>query len=295
MTNARRGLAWAFFGALMSACFVLPWKQATGFGDPKFVTLVLLAAAAVFNTLANAVPALRTREEAGRALGPSVRLACVFAVLSLAGNWCSAEAVSRVSSALLSVLQRCEVLVVGLLSIALLKERPGRAFWGGAALAGVGLVLLQRPAAGSLAFDPLGVLFGLGSAASFGTMIVLSRKYIAQVRPVALNAMRLWLGVALWFVLERRVPTAAELPPGLVLNATLAAFFGPFLSRLGALFSARHIAASTTALASLTAPALTLLLAFALLGTLPTAQELVGGGILLAGIAIPLAAGSRRT
>jgi drug/metabolite transporter (DMT)-like permease len=294
------GVLWALFGAVMSACFVIPWKMATAYGEPALITLVLLVAAAVFNTAASFLPQLRVEHESERPLGPTLRLAMVFAALSLAGNWSSAEAVRHVSSALLSVLARCEVLVVGVLGIALLGERPGRAFWVGAAVAGAGLVLLQRPGAVAVAgavpagaFDPVGVLYGLGAAAAFGTMVVLTRRYVAQVRLVVLNALRLWLSVLMWFAVERRIPTAAELPPKLLLYATLAAFFGPFLSRLAVSFSARHVAASTTSVTSLSAPAITLLFSFLLLGTLPTSQELLGGAVLLAGVAIPLAASAR--
>lgn len=278
----------------MSACFLIPWKAATHHGDPTLATLVLLAVSAVLNTGATAVPQLRSGDEGERPLAPTLWLSVVFAILSLAGNWCSAEAVSRVSGPLLAVLQRCEVLVVGLLSAPLLRERVRAPFWVGTAVAGIGLTVLQRPAHGSPAFAPLGVAFGMGSAAAFGAMMVLTRKYTDVIRPVPLNATRLWLSVVLWFAVARRIPGAAELPAGLVVNAALAGFFGPFLSRLGALFSARHVPASTTALASLATPALTLLLGFAWLGTLPTAQEVLGGMILLAGVAIPLAALARR-
>jgi hypothetical protein len=102
-----------------------------------------------------------------------------------------------------------------------------------------------------------GALVGLGSAVCFGAMAVLTRKHIHAIRPVLLNALRLWFGVGLWFAIERRVP---ELSRSLVLYATLAALFGPFLSRLAVMASARHVQASTTALASLVTPALTLLL-----------------------------------
>lgn len=278
----------------MSACFLIPWKAATHYGDPTHVTLVLLAVSAVLNTGAIAVPQLRSGDEGERPLAPTLWLSIVFAVLSLVGNWCSAEAVSRVSGPLLAVLQRCEVLVVGLLSAPLLRERVRAPFWVGTAIAGIGLVVLQRPAHGSPAFAPLGVAFGMGSAASFGAMMVLTRKYTDVIRPVPLNAVRLWLSVLLWFAVAQRIPGRAEFPAGLLVNAALAGFFGPFLSRLGALFSARHVPASTTALASLATPALTLLLGFAWLGTLPVAQEVLGGLILLAGVAIPLAASARR-
>ena len=277
----------------MSACFLVPWKQATLYGEPRFATLVLLTTAAAFNSGAALLPQLRTHEESKRPLGPTLKLSLVFAVLTLAGNLSSAEAVSRISSSLLAVLQRCEVLVVGLLSVPLLRERVRLPFWIGTATAAIGVVLLQHESAGSQTFEPTGVLFGLGSACAFGTMIVLTRRHIHEVSPVLLNAVRLWLSVALWFVVQRALPSAAELPGTLVFFAALAGFFGPFLARLGALFSARGLTASTTAIASLATPVLTLLLSFLIHGTWPTGQELLGGAVLLVGVAVPLFADAR--
>jgi drug/metabolite transporter (DMT)-like permease len=107
------------------------------------------------------------------------------------------------------------------------------------------------------------------------------------------NAIRLWMSVGLWFALERTVPTAKDLPRELVVGAGLAGFFGPFLSRLGALKSAQDVPARVTSFASLTTPLMTLLLAFLVLRTLPTERELLGGAILLVGVAVPLLAHAR--
>jgi drug/metabolite transporter (DMT)-like permease len=154
-------------------------------------------------------------------------------------------------------------------------------------------VLGQPATAAAPAVDPIGVLFGIGSAACFGTMGVLTRKYVSRIRPVFLNALRLWLGVLLWFAIEGGLPAREALPKGLLIGAALAGFFGPFLSRLCAMYSARHVAASTTALAGLLTPVLTLLLGLLVLGTLPTPRAMIGGAIMLAGIAIPLFAVTR--
>jgi drug/metabolite transporter (DMT)-like permease len=302
--STRRGVSLAFAGAVLSACFVIPWKIATEHGDPTEATLVLLVTAAVCNTLAQFFvreqPPSVHLPQASLAL--TLRLALVFAVLSLAGNYCSAAAVQRLSGPLLSVLLRCEVLVVALLGALLLGEHVARSYWTGTAIAGVGLVVLSWPDAGSPASrdaNAAGVLFGLGSALCFGTMIVLTRKFIARVRPVFLNATRLWLGVLLWFLVQWRVPTGSELAPGLVLGAALAGFFGPFLSRLCAIYSARHVTAATTALLGLAAPPLTLLLTLLVVGTWPSAHALLGGRIMLLGICVRVFAllsggGSRR-
>jgi drug/metabolite transporter (DMT)-like permease len=295
--SPRRGVFFALLGALCSACFLIPWKLAQHHGDAKHATLVLLASAALFSTLTVQLgpssSTLGPREQPPVALGLTLKLAAALAALSLAGNWLSAESVARISGALLAVMQRCEVLVVGLLSPLVLGERARPSFWVGTAIAAVGLVLLSSPSGAALRLgedaDPLGAIFGVGSAICFGSMSVLTRKHIRVLRPVLLNAVRLWLGVVLWFAIERSWPLAALTGP-LVLYAAMAAFFGPFLSRLAAMESAQHVAASTTVLASLVTPPLTLVLSFAVLGTLPSGHELVGGAIMLVGVAIPVLA-----
>jgi drug/metabolite transporter (DMT)-like permease len=290
----------AFAGAVLSACFVIPWRIATEHGDPNEATLVLLITAAVFNSLAQLfVPVEEALPSAhDPSLPLTLRLALVFAVLSLLGNYCSAAAVQRLSGPLLSVLLRCEVLVVALLGAVVLGEHVARSYWTGTAIAAAGLVLLSWPDAGSSASrdaNAAGVLFGLGSALCFGTMIVLTRKFIARIRPVFLNATRLWLGVLLWFLVQWRVPTASQLPLELVVGAALAGFFGPFLSRLCAIYSARHVTAATTALVGLAAPPLTLLLTLLVVGTMPSGHALLGGSIMLLGISVPVVAVVRAT
>jgi len=284
-----RGVLYGLLGAFFSACFLIPWKLATQHGEARHATLILLASAALFSSLA-IVPTHNERTPP-LALVPTLKLAAGLAALSLAGNRFSAESVHRVSGALLAVLQRCEVLVVGLLAPLLLGERARPSFWLGSAVAVCGLVVLSTRAGAELGIGPdadtVGVLCGLASAVCFGTMNVFTRKHIRGLRPVLLNALRLWLGVVLWFAIERELPVGA-LNGSLVMYAALAAFFGPFLSRLSVMQSAHHVPASTTVLAQLIVPPTTLLLGFAMLGTLPSAHELMGGAIMLVGVAIPV-------
>lgn len=291
--NRRTGVISALLSALCAAIFLIPWKLATKHGDPNIVVLWMLLFAAVFNTLL----ALATRSSLRlqrQELGPTLKLALVLSTLTLAGNWASAESVKLVSSALLAVLQRCELVVVALLGAAVLGERVRPSFWIGALVAVSGLVVLQDARVSDTRFDAVGVLYGLASALFFGTMIVLQRRFLDGVHLVPLNALRLWLGVALWFVVYRRVPTSSELNTPLLIYAASAAFVGPFLSRLCVLISARHVPASVTVFVLLWTPIFTLVLGWLWLGQLPATHELLGGAVMLAGISIPAIASLRR-
>ena len=291
--DPRRGLLLAAGSALLSACFIIPWKIATTYGKPEEATLVLLTVAATLNSLTTVFSRREAARTAARPLGPTLVLALAFGAISYTGNLFSAEAVLRLSGPVVAVLQRCEVLVVALLGWLLLGERVRANYWVGTAVAGVGLVILSQPAAGASTrvsdTNLSGVLCGLGSALCFGTMAVLTRKHIHAVRPLLLNALRLWCGVAMWFAVEHRIPTRAQLPDGLLMGAGLAGLFGPFLARLCLIYSTIYIRTSTSALIAIATPPLTLVLGFFVLGTVPSARAMLGGTIMLFGIAVPVA------
>jgi drug/metabolite transporter (DMT)-like permease len=291
-----------------SAAFLIPWKLSTQHGDPELAVLCLLLFAALFATFASLFDRANLALLRG-GLRPTLRLALLMSFFTLAGNWASAESVQRISGALLAVLQRFELIVVALLGAVVLRERVRPTFWVGAAVAMGGLVLLnQRDLMGikgaevgggadglDAQFDPLGVLYGLGSALFFGSMFVLQRRLLAGVHLVPLNALRLWLGVLLWFAVYQRVPTADQLNADLLHTTAAAAFFGPFLSRMGTLVSARHVPAAVTVFVVLSTPIFALALAWAWLGDLPQRHELLGGAVMLVGISIPALAMLRRT
>ncbi len=293
----RRGLAWAFAGAVGGALFVIPWKLANEAGESAHSVLLLLGVSALTNTLFvfwqrrdSGVRGLRlTRADLG--------VAGLLAGFTLAGNLASARAIQDLSPALLNVLFRAEVILVALFAWLLLGERVERRYWLGAAIAAMGLVVLQEPAAGPSAGDfnlgRLPGLFGagtgmaLGAAACFSMLVVVTRHFIYRIDPVAVNAIRLWLAVALWFAFNP-APELDTLPREQILFASLSAISGPFFSRLCLMISARYVEARVSTLASLSAPVLTLFFAFALLSDWPRDHELLGGAIMIAGISIPL-------
>jgi hypothetical protein len=67
--NVRYGVGMAFFGSLMSACFLIPWKLAAEYGEPRLAVLVMLTVAATLNSMTAAFEARR----AGAAARAGVR------------------------------------------------------------------------------------------------------------------------------------------------------------------------------------------------------------------------------
>jgi drug/metabolite transporter (DMT)-like permease len=288
------GLAWALASAVGGALMVIPWKLANEIGEPADSVLIMLSVAALGSTLL----ALGQRLASGVAplqVGRADWLvAMALAVLTLAGNQLSAWAIQDLTPALLNVLLRTDILIVALVGWWWLGERVERRFWLGAAVACVGLLLLQGPSKGLGAIEILrsGTGLAIGAAACFSGLALLTRAYIDRIDPVAVNMLRLWLAVLFWFLFNA-LPSIEEIPPGQILYATLAAIGGPFLGRLALMIAARYVEARVSTLCTLTTPVLTLFLAFLLLADWPEAHELIGGAVMIGGIAIPLLRWSR--
>lgn len=283
--NYRRGIAWSLGAAFWSGVFVIPWKLANEVGDAATSTLLLLAFAGVFNTLLGLV---QRRGGPRLALGRyELLIALAIAALSLLGNLASATAIQTLSASLLNVLQRSEVLAVALLAWAMLGERVDRLYWLGAAIAGVGLVVLRDPFGAGPA-DATGTGYALLAVLCFSAMSVLTRMAIQRVDLVRLNALRLWMTVPLWFAISGVPDELGTIGRAQLGYAALAAFAGPFAARLCLMLSARHVDARVTTLGVLSAPVISLGLELLIFGDVPPRHQLIGGAIMLAGIAVPL-------
>ena len=279
----RRGVLWALASAVGIAAFVVPWKIAGNHGEARINTLLLLLAAAIFTSFLTvyqqrSFPTFRAFD---------LRIAAALALCTLFGNLASAIAIQLLSPALLTVLQRSEVIFVALLAWPIIGERIDRSFWLGAAVAACGLFLLQGP----LSVDQsrtAGIVWAVASAVCFGSMAVITRKFVHRFDTVSVNALRLWLAVALWFVWNGFPDALYEIKSEQACYATLAAFFGPFMGRLCMMTSAKYVEARITTLVTLAAPPLTLALAYGVLSDLPSASEIEGGVVMLIGISIPI-------
>lgn len=285
MTSATKGFLLSIAGCAGGACFLVAYKLAAGLGDTTDATLVMLVSAALLNTLTGVA------QERGRQRVPFDRLSWLFAsglsVLTLMGNELAVEAVRRISAPLTSVLQQTQVLFVALLGRLVLNEKVSARFWIGTAIAACGLWLINGVANAGGGVDRLGMLLAAASAACWGLMAVYTRKYIHRIRPIAVNALRLWISVALWFVVHLRLP---HLPmrPQFIAFCALAGALGPYLSRTALMHALVYVSPTKTTLIGLMTPVITMLPALLVFGTLPSSRELTGGLVMIAGISLPV-------
>lgn len=283
-TELRRGLAFSFAGALCSALYLFPYKRAAAFAPADVLAFALLVVAALL-TSAVALVEARASSAPPRARTTLWATSALLAVVTISGNWCGAQAIARLEPAVASVLLRTEVVLVGGLAALLLGERLTPALGLGALTALLGLVVMRWPL--RLDAPGEGAAWALGAAASFAAMQVATRRVIDRISPLAVNAIRLWLAVALLGLFPGTLRGALEAGAHFWGFVCAAAFFGPFLGRLCIMYSLRTLRAAHSALLLLLAPVLAFLIGYVGWGTLPTALEVGGGALMLVGIALP--------
>ena len=285
MTAARRGFWLTLAGCTFAAFFLVAFKLGASLGNTTDATLVMLVSAASLNTVTSIA------QERGRLAIPTDRLSWVLAtalsVLTLAGNELAVEAVKRISAPLTSVLQQTQILFVALLGRIILGERVTPRFWLGLSVAASGLYPIHGAPSPDAHADQFGMSLAVASAACWGLMAVYTRKYIHRIRPIAVNALRLWISIALWFAVHMRLP-GLPMRADFALYCALAGAFGPYLSRTALMHALVYISPTKTTLIGLLTPAITIVPAFFVFGSVPDARELLGSAIMIAGVAIPV-------
>ena len=284
-SDRRRGLAFSLLGALCSALYLFPYKRAAEFAPADVLAFALLVVAALLSSgvswferrsAPSAVPV------AGRLLwAPAVLLS----VLTVTGNYCGAQAVSRLDPAINSLLLRTEVVFVGVLGTLFLGEAVSGRLALGAGTALAGLCVMRWPL--SLEGAGRGVPWSLGAAASFGSMQVITRRVIQRISPASVNSLRLWIAVAALACVPQLLPRALGAGALFWSYVAAAGFFGPFAGRLSIMYSLRGLRAAESALLLLLAPLFAFLIGYLGWGTLPSGRESAGAGLMLLGIALP--------
>ncbi|MCP4434731.1 MAG: DMT family transporter [Actinomycetia bacterium] len=314
------GLLLAFGAAVGSAMGVIPYKVATDRAEPEYVVVALLVSAAILNTFGSIFSAIRGNdrepvdsvgglaevdveaadplrtEQPAMARATSMQLTIgvgiLLGLIAAVANWTASEAITRLEVSIAQLLIQMQVLFAALLARIWLGEKVGRRFLGGALLALLGLAVMQGVGGASAG---VAVLWGLGSAACFGSMQVITRRWIERIHPVVVNALRLWIAAAIVALVPGALVGAMGLPIAVIGLAAAAAACGPFLGRLMMMHSAHFIPAATSTLMGLFAPVLALGFGWMLLSELPSGTELLGGALVVAGMFVAVSGRARRT
>jgi drug/metabolite transporter (DMT)-like permease len=196
---------------------------------------------------------------------------------------CYFSALSRISAGLTALLLYLYPALVVVLSFLLLGHRASRLAIGCVVVATVGTALTIGPVAGG---QRLGVLLGLGAAASYALYIVLSSRAITGVGPFATSAVVMGSCALVYDVLA--VATHAEPPQAPAAWAALAGVtvLGTVVA-VAAFFAALPLLGpSDTAVLSTLEPVVSVAVAAVALGERLTPTQVAGGALVLVAVVV---------
>ena len=287
----RQATAFAVIAAQAAAVYLLAFRAARDAPRASFVFATFAVAA-----LLNALWLLRGRRLASLRRLPAreVRAALGIVAASITGNLCMARAVVTLGSGPAATLGQTQIFFVALVAWIALGERLRASLAAGCVLAGVGVVVVQLPQAAGGAWSAAGVAWALGAAACFGLIVVIGRKVAATVDVERINAARLLVAAPLILLVPGAAHNLGRLTAADWGWAALAAAAGPVASRLLQLHALVRLEAARLKLWMLTTPMWAFLLEAVCWRRLPGALDLAGAALVLAGVAIPVTAASRR-
>ena len=281
VSAAAFGTSGAFGSALISA----GWS-------PSAVVLIRVALAAAIL----AVPAgLALRGHRG-ILARSRGQVMLFGIFGVAcAQVCYFYAVSRLSVGVALMLEYLGVILVVLWMWLRHGRRPRGLTLLGSAVAVAGLALVLD-VVGGFRIDPVGVLWGLGAAVGLAVFFVISSRSTDAVPPVAMAGLGLGVGavVLLLLGLSGVMPLAARFEPVAFAGTTVPwwllvlgiSVIAAVVAYVVGIVAARMLGATMASFIGLTEVLFAVIFAWLLLGELPTAVQLAGGVLIVAGVAM---------
>lgn len=242
------------------------------------------------------IPALVALRGRWHLVRRSAATIAIYGLVTIAGcQLCYFNAVSHLSVGVALLLEYLGIVLIVAYLWLRYGQRPRRLTLIGSVVALVGLALVIDVLGGAH-LDPVGVLWALGGAVGLATYFVISGNTTDEVPPLVLAGGGMIVGALALIVLGAlgALPMHAELGPvafagrhvpwwvpvaGLSLIATALAY----VSGIGA---ARRLGPRLASFVGLTEVLFAILVAWAVLGELPTGVQLFGGVLIIGGVVL---------
>jgi drug/metabolite transporter (DMT)-like permease len=229
-------------------------------------------------------------------LGRNVRMVGMFGLLAVAGAQVGFfNAVRYLPIGVALLLEYLGIILVVIWMWAVHGQRPRRLTAAGSVVAILGLALVLDLTGGGR-IDPVGVLWGLGAGVGLATYFVLSARVDADLPSVALASGGMAVGSvvlllsgavgalplrATFGVVDFAGQRMSWLVP--IVGLALVAAVIPYVAGIGA---SRILGARLASFVGLTEVVFAVLVAWLLLGELPTVVQLFGGALIVSGVAL---------
>jgi drug/metabolite transporter (DMT)-like permease len=280
VVDKRRGVLFAVSGSLMFGVSPVFVKLTLGFVNVETMNVLFTAVASLCFM---ALFAVYRGAHFGSLRGNWGRVA-LMSLLSAAGSMLFTYGISLygpVNSAFLVQFTAVFTIVFG---VAFFKERFTRLEAVGILLAVVGVFVL---AYGDLSLEIVGAAVLLSAALLFASANSLSKAYVAKVNPVALaggSSMFMFLFIFAYTVLAGKLETA--FPSETLVYAVLGSVTGVVLSFILFYKALTFFEVSKAAAIRTMEPFLTAVFSFAILALAPTANQLLGGAMIVVGVVV---------
>src|SRR5688500_8720839 len=279
------GATFGTSGSFASSLFAAGWTPGAA------VTARVVVAAIVLT-----IPALIVLRRSGRSLGGGSRTMAIYGVVVVAGcQLCFFNAVAHLSVAVALLIEYSGVLLVVGWLWASGGQRPRRLTVVGALIAIAGLAFVLN-IAGDASIDPIGVLWGLGAAVGLAMYFVLSAGDADSLPPVVVA----WGGLAVGGVALLAAGAVGALPMSaprtdvVLLDAQLSwlvpvlglSLVAAVIAFVAGIAAARLLGAKVASFLGLTEVLFAVIIAWILLDQALTAPQILGGMLVVAGIAL---------
>ncbi|MBF0277370.1 MAG: DMT family transporter [SAR324 cluster bacterium] len=212
----------------------------------------------------------------------------IFALLSVLGHIAIGKSLEGVGPSITTVILRTQIILVMFLGWLILKEQLNRFLLPGAIVAIAGFIWMNYNGEQKNFAELPFYLWGFCAALCFGVSQVMVKAIIHKINPIIMNLLRSFFGMLALSSFPGVFSALLELT---MIEWTLAggaALFGPTLARILQMYALRYIPVSQAILFSMLTPVFTLLMSWFLLKIFPSSQQLLGAGIILAGVMIPI-------
>lgn len=260
--------------------------------SPAAVVTVRISLAA----LLTAVPALIVLRGRWSVVRRNLRTISLYGLVAIAGcQLCYFVAVQHLSVGVALLLEYMGVVLVVAWLWFRSGQRPGGLTIGGSVVSVLGLVLVLD-LTGDAKIDMVGVLFGLAAAVGLAVFFVVSAKSDSELPPLALASGGMCIGAATLIALgvagvlplegNRDDVTLAGAEISWLVPVIGLSLIAAALAYVVGIAAARMLGSKLASFVGLTEVLFAVLFAWLLLGDLPTPVQLVGGVLIVGGVAL---------
>ena len=280
MADKRRGVLFAVSGSLMFGLSPVFVKLTLGYVNVETMNVLFTAVASLCFVMLFAI----FRGVHFGSLRGNWRRVAFMSLLSASGSMFFTYGISLYGPVNAAFLVQFTAVFTIVFGVAFLKERFTKLEAAGILLAVVGVFVL---AYGDLSLEVVGTSVLLSAALLFASANSLSKAYVGRVNPLALaggNSMFMFLFIFAYTVLTGKLETF--FPSETLIYAVLGSITGVVLSFVLFFKALAFFEVSKAATIRTMEPFLTAIFSFAILALTPTANQLLGGALIVIGVVV---------